>query len=226
MLYHDKYGNKTDKPEFKKPVPDGVTVQTVFDDYIKAIGGNDKVKAIDNAMMKGKMSAMGQSLDVEMVMSQNNKSFMQISMPGMTIMKSAFDGEKGYNEMQGQRKDMTADEIENAKMTEYLFTELKGGSNFELVGLESTEEGDAYVIQTTENEKSFYSVETGLKIKDVTTVEQGGQTMETTIKYGDYNPVEGVLFPNKITQSVGPQNFEIMLTDVMVNQDIPADKFQ
>ncbi len=226
VLYYDKYGNKTDKPEFNKPLPEGVTVETVFNDYIKAVGGEDKVKAIDNAIMKGKMSAMGQSLNVEMIMSQNNKSFMQISMPGMTIMKSVFDGEKGYQEMQGQRKDMSADEVKNAKLTEYLFPELKDVSKFELTGIESTDKGDAYVVKTTDNEKWFYSVDSGLKIKDVTTLEQMGQTMESTIKYDDYKAVNGIMMPHTMTQNMGPQNFEIKIDEIVVNQDIPETKFQ
>jgi len=226
VLYYDKYGNETEKPEFKKPIPDGVTVQTIFDNYISAIGGKEKVESIDNAVMKGKMSAMGRSLDVEMLATQNNKSFMEISMPGMTIMKTAFDGEKGYQEQQGQKRAMGEEEVKNAKMTEYLFPELMNNESFELVSIESTEEGDAYVIQTTENEKSFYSVETGLKIKDVTTIEQGEQTMESSLKYGDYKEVEGVMMPHKITQQVGPQNFEISFTEIMINQDIPETKFQ
>lgn len=226
VLYHDKYGNKTEKPEYKKPLPDGVTVETIFNDYIEAIGGKDKVNTVNNAVMKGTMSAMGSALDVEMIYSQRNKSFMQISMPGMTIMKSAFNGEKGYQEMQGQRKDMSEEEIKNAQLTEYLFPELMDGSKFELIGIEPTDDGDAYVIKTTENEKTFYSVDSGLKIKDVTSFEQMGQTMQNTIKYEDYKPVEGVLMPHKILQQVGPQNFEIIITDIMVNQDIPAEKFQ
>lgn len=226
VLYYDKYGNKTDKPEFKKPIPDGVTVGTIFNDYMEAIGGKDKAMALDNAIMKGKMSAMGQSFDVEMISTQNDKFFMQISMPGMTVMKTVFDGDSGYNEMQGQRKDMTEDEAKAQKLSSGLFPEMKDPSNFELLSIESTEEGDAYVIQVTEDQKSFYSVETGLKIKDVTTVEQMGQTMENVIKYDDYKPVNGVLFPHLMTQSVGPQNFEIIFNEIMFNQDIPADKFQ
>jgi len=226
VLYYDKYGNKIDKPEFNKALPEDVSVKTVFNDYIQAIGGKEKVKAINNAVMKGKMNAMGQSIDVEMVSTQNDEFFMQMSMPGMTIMKTVFDGESGYSEQQGQRKDMTPEEVEQTKLTSGIFPELKDTSAFELVAIESTEQGDAYVIQSSEKKKTFYSVETGLKIKDVEVMEQMGQTMESTTKYVDYKPVNGVLFPHTIIQSAGPQNFEIKMDNIMVNQDIPAGKFQ
>ena len=50
--------------------------------------------------------------------------------------------------------------------------------------------------------------------------------MESTTKYADYKPVNEVLFPHTMIQSVGPQNFEMNMNEIMVNQDIPADKFQ
>jgi predicted Zn-dependent peptidase len=226
VLYHDKYGEKIEKPVFKKSIPEGVTVKTVFNNYIEAIGGKENVAKIDNAVMKGTMQAMGQSINVEMVSTQDDEFFMQMSMPGMTIMKTVFDGESGYNEMQGQRKDMSPEEVEETKLTSGTFPELKDASPFELVSIESTEEGDAYVIQTADKKKSFYSVDTGLKIKDVEVMEQMGQTMESTTKYTDYKAVNGVLFPHTILQSAGPQNFEINMNEIMVNQEIPADKFQ
>ncbi len=44
VMYFDKYANATEKPEFSKPIPDGVTAQTVIDSYITAIGGTDNAK--------------------------------------------------------------------------------------------------------------------------------------------------------------------------------------
>lgn len=224
--YYDEYANPIEKPEFKKPLPEGLTVQSVFDNYIEAIGGEEKVKAIDNTVMKGKMSAMGQSFDVEMSSTSDDKFFMQISMPGMVVMKSVFDGETGYNVMQGQKRDMTPEQIEDNKLTSGLFPEMKEASQFELVAIESTDEGDAYVVQVTDEQKSYYNVETGLKIKEVTLSEQMGQTMEETTKYTDYKVVDGVMFPHLMIQTVGPQNFEINFNEILINQDIPETKFQ
>ena len=38
IFYFDKFGNPTEKPAMKKAVPAGVTVKTVIDNYINAIG--------------------------------------------------------------------------------------------------------------------------------------------------------------------------------------------
>ena len=226
VLYYDKYGKKTEKPEFKKPLPEGVTVQTVFDDYVKAIGGEEKVKAIDNVVMIGNLTAGPQTLNVEMVSTSKDQIFFEIGMSGMVMSKMVIDGDKGYNAGQGQKKDMTPEEVQDNLKTSSLFPELKISKDIELSGIESTDEGDAYVIKISDKAKSFYSVDTGLKIKDVTVEEQMGQTFESTIKYKDYKVKEGVLIPHAMTQSVGPQNFDITFTEVKVNQDIPEDKFQ
>jgi hypothetical protein len=225
IKYYDEYANPVEKPEFKKPIPEGVTVETIFNDYIEAIGGQENVEAVNNAVMKGKMSAMGQSLDVEMVSTKSDQFFMEISMPGMTIMKSIFNGDSGYNVMQGQRKDMTAEEAETSKLSSGLFPELKDPSLFELVSIESTDQGDAYVVKVTDSENSFYSVDSGLKLKSVTTQEQMGQKIENTVGYGEYKEVNGVMFPHLMLQSAGPQNFEIKFNEIMVNQEIPDTKF-
>jgi predicted Zn-dependent peptidase len=228
VLYYDKYGNKTDKPEFKKPIPDGVTVETVFNDYIEAIGGKENVESIENAMMKGKMSAMGAVLDVEMVETNSSKSFMEITMGGNVMQKTVFDGEKGYNVQMGQKMDMTPEQIEESKKSAGLFPELNPSAEYELIAIESTDRGDAYVIVSSDDKskKSFYSVETGLKLMESSMMEQMGQSFEISTTFMDYKPTEGVLMPYKILQKMGPQNFEINLNEIMVNQDIPADKFQ
>jgi hypothetical protein len=53
MFYFDKYGNPTEKPAMKKPAPAGVTVKTVLDNYINAIGGQKAVAAVKTVSMVG-----------------------------------------------------------------------------------------------------------------------------------------------------------------------------
>ena len=226
VVYFDEYGNKIDKPTFSKPIPDGVTVQTVFNDYIAAAGGKDNVSAVNNAVMTGSMSAQGMSLNVEMIRTSKGENFMEIAMPGMSIMKSVVGQNGGYQVMQGQRKDMTDEEFKKERLTANLFPELGDASQFKLSGIESTEKGDAYVIEIADGKKYFYSTETALLIKEVEQMEQMGQSFESSVYYDDYKEVDGVKFPFKLTQSVGPQKFEIILNEISLNQDLPADKFK
>jgi hypothetical protein len=123
---------------------------------------------------------------------------------------------------------MTPEQIEESKKSAGLFPELNPSAEYELIAIESTDRGDAYVIVSSDDKskKSFYSVETGLKLMESSMMEQMGQSFEISTTFMDYKPTEGVLMPYKILQKMGPQNFEINLNEIMVNQDIPADKFQ
>ena len=62
----------------------------------------------------------------------------------------------------------------------------------------SVDDQKAYEIKITDNKTEYYSIESGLKIKEVEMQEiEGNQlAIETTIK--EYEEVEGVLIPNEI----------------------------
>lgn len=46
IKYFDKYANPVDKPEFSKPIPDGVTARSIIDKYITVIGGRDNAISV------------------------------------------------------------------------------------------------------------------------------------------------------------------------------------
>ncbi|TXK78864.1 pitrilysin family protein [Mesonia sp. K4-1] len=225
VLYFDKEGNKVDKPVLKKPVPEGVTVNTVYDNYIKAIGGKDAINKVKSVSMTGSASIQGMSLSIIRKKTSAGKSLEMVSMNGMTIQKSAFNGEKGYNEAQGQRKDFTEEEVAEAKKDASLFTELSVEKDAKLTGIEKVDGKDAYVVKVSDDKKRYYSTESGLKVKSVTTIEQMGQTAENTTMYGDYKAVNGVKFPHTLNVSFGPQLVDIKMNEVKINEDVKDSDF-
>ncbi|WP_304156270.1 DUF4292 domain-containing protein, partial [Mesonia mobilis] len=76
------------------------------------------------------------------------------------------------------------------------------------------------------NSKSYYSVESGLKLQESNTVSQGGQTMTTSTKYDNYKEVNGVKFPHTMTQSFGSQEIEIEMSEVKINEGVIDADFQ
>ena len=78
----------------------------------------------------------------------------------------------------------------------------------------------AYQIKITENKTEYYSIESGLKIKEVEIQEiEGNQVVqETTIK--DYNEVDGVLIPseiNLVAPGTPPDGFTIKFNRIKLN---------
>lgn len=224
--YFDKYANPIDKPEFKKPLPDGVTSETVYSDYIQAIGGEAAVSKVNSMMMKGNASIQGMSLSFTRKLTKDGKMLELVEMGSNTLSKQVFDGEKGYISAQGQKMDYTDQQIEDAKITAGLFAELSASEAAELTGIESIDDEDAYVIRVSENVREFYSVESGLKLATETTAEQMGQKMTSKLKYGEYTEKNGVLVPMLLSQDLGPQTIDIKIEDVKFNEGVSAADFE
>ncbi|TXE21170.1 insulinase family protein [Psychroflexus gondwanensis] len=226
VLYFNKETKKVEKPEFKKELPEGVTVTSVYDSYIKAIGGNDVVSKVDNMMMKGNASVQGMSLSFTRKLTKDGKMLELVEMNGNTLSKQVFDGEKGFTAAQGQKMDYTEQQVKDAKIMSGLFTEQKVSDSAELTGIESINGEDAYVIKLTDNVREFYSVDTGLKLATETTAEQMGQKMTSKLMYGDYTDKNGVMVPMMLSQDLGPQTIDIKIEEVKFNDGVTASDFE
>lgn len=232
IKYFDKYGNSTKKPVFSKPLPKGVTAQTVIDSYIKAIGGKDALMKVNSLYLKGSMSAMGQSFDAEMKKMAPNKELTEIKHPQMgTVMKRAFDGESGYAAQMGNKRPMEADAVAEAKIKNALFEELSlDMANVTLKSITSINGEDAYMLNVTDAkgnvESRYYSVKTGYLVKVESQQEAGGQTITISTEYGNYTPTKGIQFPFSITTKQGPQTFGMIIKEVKVNEGVSEEDFK
>jgi len=100
------------------------------------------------------------------------------------------------------------------------------GVTVELKGAEDVDGKAAWKVQVTtasgKTSVDFYDQESGLKIKSVA---QQGQMSITTL-LSDYREVEGVLFPFKMNQSMGPQSFDVLVKSIEVNKGIDDKIFE
>jgi outer membrane lipoprotein-sorting protein len=107
-----------------------------------------------------------------------------------------------------------------------LFPELnynKNGYTLEMSGIENINGVEAYkIILTSASGKEttlYFDTATGLKLREVSNTAQG--IVSTTIK--KYQTVNGIKTPLEVEQIVGPQNFDIEITDVEINTN-PSDE--
>jgi len=224
--YFDKYANPIDKPEFKKPLPEGVSVETVYNDYIQAIGGKEAVSKLNSMVMKGNASFQGMSLSLTRKSTTEGKQSEEVAMNGNTLSKQVFNGDSGYLMMRGQKIDLNEQQIKDTKATSGLFPELNINEGAELAAIETVNDEEAYVIQLTDNVREFYSVETGLKLATETTAEQMGQKMTSTVSYLDYAEKNGVMVPMTFSQNLGPQTVDFNMEEVMFNKDVSEADFE
>ena len=117
------------------------------------------------------------------------------------VQKSVFNKYQGYNEVNGQRILLKDSELETAIIDSALFSELNYDfSTIELVGTSVINNEKVYEIKITDSKTEYYSIETGLKIKEVQITEVDGNqiVVETTINR--YEEINGVLIPSEINQ--------------------------
>ncbi|MDG1245098.1 MAG: pitrilysin family protein, partial [Polaribacter sp.] len=124
IKYFDKEGNPSEKPAMTMPIPEGMTAEKVVNKYIEAIGGKEKVMAVKTVMMVSNATIQGTPLLMTMKASSPNKTSQVISVMGTVFQKAVFDGENGYEESRGQRREMEGDALEKAKSGNALFEDL------------------------------------------------------------------------------------------------------
>ena len=225
IFYFDKYGNPTEKPEVKKPVPAGVTVQTVLNDYIKAIGGEKAVKNVKTLAVLSSGTVQGTPLEL-VVKTAPKKLGVEMKAMGMVMMKQVVNEKEAYMVQQGQRKDFTGDDLKDMQADATTFKELAllTDKDVTLTGIENINGADAYAIK---NGKStlYYDVKTGFKVAEAKDIEQGGQKMTQTTYYQDYKDVIGLKFPYKTIMNVGIE-IELTTSEVKINEGVTDADFK
>ncbi len=225
VMYFDKFGNRIEEPTFKIEAPKGLTAQNVLDSYFKAIGGKDKLNTVSSIFTTAKASANGAELTMVAKVTSKSQLLTNILFGGNSVNKNVFDGTKGYVMAQGQKINYTEAQITDAKKDAHPFAELKNTPE-SLEGIEPYDNGKAYKVKMNDKKISFFDINTGLKVKDIVTQEQGGQKISTTILYKNYKEVGGIKFPYTMTISFGPQNLDFNVSEIKINEDVNDEDFK
>jgi len=120
--YYDVYGNKVEMN--KNTVPDGLTAQTVVNEYIKAAGGKDKLMKVNEVYSMSSASMQGMTLSMENYQMGNEKFANKVTMMGNVVQSVTFDGAKGkMGGMQGEKM-IEGEEATAMKGNALIFPEL------------------------------------------------------------------------------------------------------
>jgi len=226
IFYFDKFGNAIDKPVTKKSVPAGVTTKTVFENYIKAVGGEKNAKSVKSIASTLTGTVQGIAITMVRKSTTSGKKLDEVTGMGQTLSKDVFDGTKGYESAQGQKTDYDAEKIAEAKFYASPFPELTLASKtgVALTGIETINGKDAYAVK--DGKKTlYYDVATGLKLAQSETDEVQGQQMTQVVSFSDYKDVKGVKVPYKTSLNVGIE-IELNTTDVKINEGVTDADFK
>ncbi|TAJ15132.1 insulinase family protein [Marinilabiliaceae bacterium JC017] len=222
---YDFYGNEVKA----MPVPAGLTAEKVVESYVEAIGGKEKLTNVHDLVMKGKMNVQGMALELVSYYQCPNHQCVETFMQGNLLSKQVYNGEAGKVTGPMGEQALEGEQLESMKYESYIFPELvysEQGFKLDLVGVEEVDGQDTYkvkIINPLGKEKvAYFSRKNGLKVKEIVQSPQG--TISTSIVA--YQDVDGLKFPKKISQHVGPQAFDIDFDAVQVNKGIEKEIFE
>lgn len=222
--YYDIYGNEYD-PTVKKVDP-SITVDSVIERWIDVQGGREKLESIKDVqtILKGQV----QGFDVTLTLSRKIPNLLHQELDAVVVKQTtSFNGEVGKQITNGQESLIEGKQLDELKLQSTMnlflhYDEL--GITPTLKGIKTINGKDAYEIElllpSGKKWFNYYDVESGFKIREITTVESPQGSFDQTIDMSDYREVSGVLFPHKLSQQLGPQSIELEVTEIKVNQDL------
>ena len=223
--------NNTFSGEPLKKVPQGVTANSVINNYLKAIGGKDKIQAIKDFTYLAKGSVQGQILELVQKYKAPNDFLLTITLPASNtvIQKELIRGDSVSLMAMGNEQPLDEKTKQRIKAAAMPVPEIQYEASGKEITLSPTmakvDGKDAYVLEMSNDEgqstKEFFDSETGLKLKKEIASPAGPQTT----LYSDYKEVNGVKFP--YSMSVSSQvEIPFKVTDIKINSGLKEDDFK
>lgn len=223
--------NNTFTGEPLKKVPNGLTALDVINNYIKAIGGKEKIEAIKDFTYLANGEVQGQSLDFVQKYKVPGDMLLTITLTSsnMVIQKELIKGDSVSLMAMGNQQQLDEKTKERIKASAFPVPEIqyeKSGTQLSLMQTMAKVDGkDAYVIEISSGEgpsvKEFFDAETGLKLKREVSSAAGPQS--TT--YGNYKEVNGVKFPYSMTVS-SQVDIPFKVTEIKINSGLKDEDFK
>lgn len=227
MFYFDKYGNPLEKL-LNKEIPTGITAQKIFENYIKAIGGEEAVSSVKSISMIGSTSIPQAPAPLTYIskIDTNGNSLVEITMNSMNMMKQVINSKGAYSIEQGQRLDFEGEELAEMKASAIPFEEilLVKNPNLTIDRIETIDGKDTFAIingKTT----YFYDTKTGLKLAESKVIEQDDEPIIASTNFGDYREVKNIKVPFNIIQNIGIE-LDIKISEIKINEGVKDSDFQ
>jgi outer membrane lipoprotein-sorting protein len=225
---------------FASPSAEQMSVDEVIAKHIDALGGMDKLKAVNTVRMTGKMT-VGPGIEAPVVMELKRPSMMRLdfTVQGMTG-SQAYDGKVGWTLMpfQGSTtpQQMAGEELsmmaEQADIDGPLVDYKAKGNTVELLGKEAVDGADAYKLKVTLKNgvvrTMYIDAEHFLQVKEESKRTIRGSEIEGETILGDYKEVGGMMFPHSVDsgQKGNPQRQKIAVDKIEVNVPIDDTRFK
>jgi len=214
-----------------KKVPAGTSIKTIFDTYLAAIGGIEKVKAIKDVSQTMVGNIQGTDLTSIVKQTKDGKYLQTISVASAkeTVLKIIINGDSLWAFQYGQPIELPDDSKAVYKAKAILFPELTINPSKLLLSPELARVGESLAYQITEERSDsikverFYDEKTGLKIKE-NYIKPGAVSF---VELSDYNNIDGgIQMPFTKKSDLGGYQIEYKLKEVKSNTGLKEDSFK
>ena len=210
----------------------GITAHKVIDNYLEAIGGRELFAKVEDRTTIMRGTVMGQNLTILVKQKIPAKLYQEIKV-GEMKQNVYFNGERGMMIMGDKNIEIEDKELEKLKIeaTMNLLLEPEDyGLSISLTGIEQVDSTNCYVVKMILPSglrwHQYYSVESGLKLKEIKEVHTQKGLFEQESFYSDYREVDHLKFPFKIVQNMGMQKLELNVSSIKLNTGISDEIFQ
>lgn len=230
----------------QKPLPDGITVEKVINNYLMAQTSSSSMDEVKSKFKKIKsyrkemtaeLEAQGQTFKMSRIENFLSPSFFkaETNAMGMTVQSQIINDKTGGEQnMQTGKKTFSETErkgvLNNSRIDKDLvYKDL--GDTLTLLAVENIMGEDCYVIKRInlkgDELTEFYSLNSSLLVQIIKSeiVAKGAKPIITTIQFSDYKDYDGLKLPSKQSMNAGGQNIEFKVNSMKLNEKLKAKDF-
>ncbi len=229
IKYYNVYGEDYDPSQ--KAIPEGVTVESVIENYISAIGGRGNVNKVKDktTVLEGTSGQINLTITI---MQKSPDMFRQKLESNFFNQETWYDGKNGKRVAMGQESPLEGEELESTRALSILHPFLNFESHGmipQLTGIESINGRDTYRVEITlpgdEIWTHYYDTETGLLNRYISDIKVQDNQLKTIIDFMDYKEVDGVKYAHKLSQNSAGRVIELNVKSIETNSGLKDSVF-
>ncbi|MDI9320870.1 MAG: pitrilysin family protein [Phycisphaerales bacterium] len=232
ITYYDNYGRVVVPSETKSA--GNIKPEEILKNYANAIGGEKALNALKDVKVVRKGTLQGGAITMINLQKDGTKikSLVNGSFNGQTmnLQKMVLNGDKGFQEGQGQRKNLEGDDLAEAKQAADMQAELhpeKFGNKRSVKGIVQVNGADAYLLEVTDSKgkksMEYYDVKNYFLLKQVGASQ--GDNPGQVIEFSDYKEVPGAN-GYKVPYSMKVMGGEFKIETIEVNKGVSDKEFE
>jgi len=222
-----------------KPITNGMTAEKVLEQYFYVRTDLTTMDAVEERFNKIKdiefdMDATIQGMKINMVTKQMmpNRLLSEVKMNNAIMQRQVYNGQTGSSSGMQGNKNIEGEELTKLAQEAIMNKELRYlelGYQLNLLGIETVLEKEAYKIEVIsplkDVEFQYFDMKTGLLIYSSSTSINEEKSITSTTEFGDYKKVDGILYPHKRVEQVGPQLINLTITQIKMNVGLKVADF-